>query len=54
MAFFESWLYGYTDESVKLQMQAGMSRGGLGIYSSVCGRTLVILNVVHLKLNVKL
>lgn len=25
---FEPWLYGYTDESVKLQMQVGMSRGG--------------------------
>lgn len=32
---FEPWLYGYTDESVKLQMQAGMSRGGLGTYGSV-------------------
>lgn len=32
---FKPWLYGYTDESVKLQMQAGMSRGGLGTYGSV-------------------
>lgn len=32
---FKPWLYGYTDESVKLQMLAGMSRGGLGTYGSV-------------------
>lgn len=32
---FKPWLYSYTDESVKLQMQAGMSRGGLGTYGSV-------------------
>lgn len=32
---FKPWLYGYTDESVKLQMQAGLSRGGLGTYGSV-------------------
>lgn len=32
---FKPWLYGYTDESVKLQMQVGMSRGGLGTYGSV-------------------
>lgn len=32
---FKPWLYGYIDESIKLQKQVGMSRGGLGIYGSV-------------------
>lgn len=32
---FKPWLYGYIDESIKLQKQVGMSRGGLGTYGSV-------------------
>lgn len=32
---FKPWLYGYTDESIKLQMQIGMTRGGNYSYGGV-------------------